>query len=217
MRTHKDHRLMLRFAPLAVLGMLAFAASGSTASAADKPVVVIETSLGNFTVELEPERAPKTVENFLKYVDKGYYDGTVFHRVIERFMIQGGGMTSDLMEKKADTPVKNESPVYNKNALSNVRGTIAMARTSDPDSATSQFFINLYDTNKRLDDASAPNQPPAGYTAFGRVIEGMDVVDKIAKVETGEGVITDGAGHKSRAGDVPITAVVIKSIKRKAK
>lgn len=210
-----NRRRVLSLAPIAALGL--FALAGSAARAADKPVVVIETSLGSFSVELEPERAPKTVENFLKYVDKGFYDGTVFHRVIERFMIQGGGMTSELKEKKTEAPIKNESIVYNAKAMSNVRGTIAMARTSDPDSATSQFFINLYDTNKRLDDASAPGQPPAGYTAFGRVVDGMDVVDKIAKVEVAEGVITDENGRKGRAGDVPTMPVMIKSIKRKGK
>jgi cyclophilin family peptidyl-prolyl cis-trans isomerase len=200
--------------PLAGLAVIAMAFG---ATAADKPVVVIETSMGSFSVELEPEKAPKTVANFLSYVDKEYYNGTVFHRVIPTFMIQGGGMSSDHKEKKTDKPVKNESIVFNKNAMSNTRGTIAMARTGDPNSATSQFFINLFDRNKFLDDASAPGQPPAGYTAFGKVIEGMDVVDKIAKVETGEGLMTDSEGRRAPAEDVPTKAVIIKSIKRKAK
>lgn len=186
------------FAGLALVGMLAMSAS---ASAADKPVVIISTSMGDITVELEPEKAPKTVENFLKYVDKDFYAGTVFHRVIPSFMIQGGGMTADMKEKDTDAPVKNESPIFNKNAMSNLRGTIAMARTSDPNSATSQFFINLFDKNKGLD-----TYDNAGYTAFGTVIGGMDVVDKIAQVET---------ASKGPHDDVPVKPIVITGIKRK--
>ncbi len=188
-------------ASLAVMGMLAL--STTKAAAADKPSVVIETSLGNVTVQLEPEKAPKTVENFLKYVDKAFYNGTIFHRVIPTFMIQGGGFTEDMKEKKTDDPVKNESLAFNKNGMSNVRGTIAMARTNDPNSATSQFFINLFDRNKNLD-----TYDNAGYTAFGTVTEGMDVVDKIAKVET---------ETRGPHDDVPKKTVLIKSIKRKAK
>ena len=210
----QGRRMMLKLAGLTFAGLWAATLS---ASAADKPVVVIETSMGNISVELEPDKAPKTVANFLKYVDKDFYNGTVFHRVIAGFMIQGGGMTADLKEKKTDKPVENESMVYNKKGMSNVRGTIAMARTGDPHSATSQFFINLYDRNTFLDKAAGADGVPHGYTAFGRVIEGMDVVDKIAKVETGEGVMTDDSGRKAPAGDVPTTAVVIKSIKRKTK
>ena len=203
---------------LAIAGFAGLsAAAPAHAQKADKPVVVVETSMGNFSIELEPDRAPKTVANFLKYVDEGYYDGTVFHRVMPTFMIQGGGFTEDLKEKKTHAPIANESLVYNKKGISNARGTVAMARTSDPNSATSQFFVNLFDRNKFLDDAAAPGEPPAGYAAFGRVVEGMDVVDKIAKVETGEGVLTDENGRKGPAGDVPTKAVVIKSIKRKGK
>ncbi len=198
---------MLKFAGLAAIFALTFGATG--ASAADKPVVIIETSMGNITIELEADKAPKTVANFLKYVDKQYYDGTVFHRVIPTFMIQGGGMTADLKEKKSDKPVVNESPVFNKKGMSNLRGTIAMARTGDPNSATSQFFINLFDANKKLDDYAQ-----AGYTAFGQVIDGMDVVDKIAKVETGEKMLTSPDGGKQPAEDVPLKSVLIKSIKR---
>lgn len=186
---------------LALFGTLATGTPG--AIAADKPVVVIETSMGNITVELEPEKAPKTVANFLKYVDKGFYDNTIFHRVIPTFMVQGGGMTEDMREKPTDEPVRNESLAANKNGMSNLRGTIAMARTNDPDSATSQFFINLFDKNKFLDTAG-----DAGYTAFGTVTGGMDVVDKIAKVET---------ASKGPHDDVPVKTVVIKSVKRKAK
>ena len=148
--------------------------------------------------------------NYLSYVDKKFYDGTIFHRVIgpsaEKpggFMIQGGGMTADMTEKKTDEPIRNESLAFNKNGMSNVRGTIAMARTGDPHSATSQFFINLNDQNKFLDQAQR-----AGYTAFGTVTSGMDIVDKIAAVPT---------GRKADQDDVPIKTVTIKSIKRKAK
>lgn len=197
-------RTMLSFAKLTGLALIGMHFAGTTcAMAADKPSVVIETTEGNITVQLEPEKAPKTVENFLRYVDKGFYENTVFHRVIPSFMIQGGGMTEDMKEKPTEAPVANESPVFNKNAMSNVRGTIAMARTSDPNSATSQFFINLFDRNKNLD-----TYDNAGYTAFGTVTEGMDVVDKIAKTET---------ATKGRHDDVPVKPIVIKSIKRKGK
>lgn len=212
---------MRTFAKLASVGLIAMLGLGtSRTTAADKPVVIIETSMGNITVELEPERTPKTVANFLKYVDKDFYNGTVFHRVMgpgpanpDGFMIQGGGMPADLKEKKGDKPVVNESLARNSKGISNLRGTIAMARTSDPDSATTQFFINLADRNKFLD---GPPQAPEGYTAFGRVIAGMDVVDKIAKVETGEALLTDEEGRRAQAGDVPVKPVTIKSLKRKA-
>ena len=164
-------------------------------SAADKPKVMLETSMGNITIELDPEKAPKTVENFLGYTSAKYYDGTIFHRVIEDFMIQGGGFTADMIEKPTAPPVKNESG----NGLSNVKGSIAMARTNNPDSATSQFFINT-GNNTRLDTAGG------GYTVFGKVVEGMDVVEKIRKVATE----TKFAGGQALE-DVPKTPVVIKS------
>src|SRR5581483_8994714 len=126
-------------------------------------------SMGSITVELDQQAAPKTVENFLKYVDDGFYDGTIFHRVIPEFMIQGGGMTPDMKEKKTRDPIENESPAKNPKGLSNARGTIAMARTNDPNSATSQFFINHRD-NTTLDRYQG-----AGYAAFGKVVAGMDV------------------------------------------
>lgn len=138
--------------------------------------VLMNTSLGDITIELEADRAPVTVENFLNYIEKGFYDGTIFHRVIPGFMIQGGGMTSSMSEKNTDSPIKNEA----KNGLLNMRGTLAMARTQDKDSATSQFFINLSD-NHFLDHGARD----FGYAVFARVVEGMDVVDKIASVETG--------------------------------
>ena len=163
------------------------------------PIVVLDTTMGEITIELDSEKAPRTVENFLKYVDDKFYDNLIFHRVIPRFMIQGGGFDADMNEKEAGkrAPIRNESG----NGLSNVRGTIAMARTDDPNSATCQFFINHVD-NRRLDDYGG------GYAVFGKVISGMDVVDKIAKVQTGV-----------RAGmrNVPVEAVTIKTARRKAK
>jgi len=136
--------------------------------------VVLETSLGSIKLELDADKAPVTVANFLSYVDDGFYDGTIFHRVIPNFMIQGGGFEPGLKQKKTKAPIKNEAP----NNLSNARGTIAMARTSDLHSATAQFFINVVD-NRDLDDRRSP------YCVFGKVVEGMDVVDKIKAVSTG--------------------------------
>jgi peptidyl-prolyl cis-trans isomerase A (cyclophilin A) len=185
---------MLRFAMLAALAGLVAMASPSPAAAQDKnPVVVMETSMGTIKIELYATKAPITVKNFLKYVEDKHYDGLIFHRVIEDFMIQGGGMTEDLREKQTRDPIKNESD----NNLSNERGTIAMARTKVADSATSQFYINVKD-NKFLDRAKATDG--VGYCVFGRVVDGMDVVDKIRAVKT-------------KAGDVPLQAVVIKSVR----
>jgi len=164
------------------------------------PVVVMKTSLGDIEIELYHDKAPVTVNNFLAYVDSGFYDGTVFHRVINNFMIQGGGMIPGLQEKRTLSPIKNEAG----NGLSNLRGTIAMARTQDVNSATSQFFINVAD-NRYLD---YKNASPAGYgyCVFGRVIKGMDVVDRIKSVAT---------GRRGYYDDVPVRDVVIISIKRK--
>ncbi|OHB47523.1 MAG: hypothetical protein A2Y10_14390 [Planctomycetes bacterium GWF2_41_51] len=157
----------------------------------ESPKVRISTSKGDIVVELNQEKAPVTVANFLKYVDANFYDGTIFHRVIKGFMIQCGGMTADMSQKKTNPPITNES----KNGLKNLRGTLAMARTSDPDSATSQFFINHAD-NDFLDYGVRD----AGYAVFGKVVEGMDVVDAIATVKT-------------RPGDVPVETVLINSIR----
>jgi cyclophilin family peptidyl-prolyl cis-trans isomerase len=157
--------------------------------------VVLETSAGNISIELDAQKAPKTTENFLKYVDEGFYNGTIFHRVIPDFMIQGGGMTADMGEKKTHGPIRNESH----NGLTNTRGTIAMARTGDPHSATAQFFINHKD-NASLDRGD-------GYAVFGKVIDGMDVVDKIAAMRT-----TSKKGH----ADVPVEPVTIKTASRAA-
>lgn len=145
---------------------------------ADNPTVLLETTSGDILIELFPDKAPKTVANFLQYVDEGFYNNTIFHRVIPSFMIQGGGLGARMDEKSTREPVANEAD----NGVKNERGTIAMARTRDPHSATAQFFINLVD-NSFLNH-SAPTLDGWGYCAFGRVTEGMDVVDKIAKVKT---------------------------------
>lgn len=145
----------------------------------NNPEVLLETTAGDILLELYPDKAPKTVENFLKYVDEGFYDNTIFHRVINGFMIQGGGMDARMREKETHEPVQNEAD----NGLKNERGTIAMARTMDPHSASAQFFINHVD-NDFLDHRE-PTPDGWGYAVFGKVIDGMDVVDKIAKVKTG--------------------------------
>jgi peptidyl-prolyl cis-trans isomerase A (cyclophilin A) len=168
-------------------------------SAAESPKVLLHTSQGDITVELNAAKAPKTVDNFLQYVKEGFYDGTVFHRVIPKFMAQGGGWTKDLQRKRAHAPIHNEA----NNGLSNLRGTIAMARTQDPNSAAAEFFINLVD-NKRLDyvaDASSANPASWGYCVFGKVVSGMDTVDKIAAIETG--------AQGPFQSDVPKTPVII--------
>ena len=159
--------------------------------AAHAQKVKFATSAGDIVVELDAEKAPKTVANFLAYVKAGHYNGTVFHRVIPTFMIQGGGMTPDMKEKPTRPPIALES----KNGLSNVRGSIAMARTNDPNSATSQFFISVKD-NAFLDAANS--RDGHGYAVFGKVVSGMDVVDKIRAVPTGP-------------NDVPTQPVIIKS------
>jgi cyclophilin family peptidyl-prolyl cis-trans isomerase len=162
---------------VAVLAAVAPAAGNGAAGAGKPhPKVTLDTTKGKIVIELYPDKAPKTVENFEQYVKAGHYDNTVFHRVIAGFMIQGGGMTADGAEKPTRAPIQNES----KNGVTNARGTIAMARTGDPHSATSQFFINVVD-NTRLDGSSGA----WGYTAFGKVIEGMEVADAIAAVKTG--------------------------------
>jgi cyclophilin family peptidyl-prolyl cis-trans isomerase len=149
------------------------------ALAAAKPQVRITTSYGPVVVELEPELAPVTVANFLRYVQEGFYSDTIFHRVIDGFMVQGGGMLKDMTEKPCHAPIVNEARATFQGGLRNTRGTLAMARTDNPDSATAQFFFNTVD-NPSLDPSSAS----AGYCAFGRVISGMEAVDKIGKVHT---------------------------------
>jgi len=157
------------------------------------PVVVLETSLGRIRIGLYDDKSPVSTENFLKYVRKGHYNGTLFHRVMPNFMIQGGGMTQDMSEKPTDPPIRNEA----RNGIRNSRGTVAMARTNDPNSATAQFFINLKD-NAFLDFGIRG----AGYAVFGDVLEGMDVVDKIAAVQT---------TRRGQHDDVPVTPVLIVS------
>ncbi|MGH8272039.1 MAG: peptidylprolyl isomerase [Gammaproteobacteria bacterium] len=174
------HRKLL----LAALALVLAGASASVLAAAaapptptKAPEVRIVTTEGDIVVQLDPKRAPITVKNFLAYVHSGFYDGTIFHRVIPGFMIQGGGFTTTYEEKETRAPIKDEAA----NGLSNLRGTIAMARQSAADTATAEFFINLVD-NRRL-DYTGPTNP--GYAVFGKVVSGMDVVDKIAKVPTG--------------------------------
>ncbi|WP_435011684.1 peptidylprolyl isomerase [Tundrisphaera lichenicola] len=187
---------MLRTFAFTSLGLLALATT--TLAADDKPVVVMETSAGPVTIELDAKNAPITVANFLKYVDEGYYDNLIFHRVIPGFMVQGGGFDAKMSEKgKQHAPIRNESS----NGLPNTRGTLAMARTNDPDSATSQFFINLIDNDFLNSQGGRP-----GYAVFGKVTDGMNVVDAIAKERT-----TTKGPHS----DVPVKPVYMKSIKRK--
>jgi len=159
-------------------------------------MIRFETSLGDFTIELFEKEAPISAKNFLDYVDSGHFDGTVFHRVIPGFVIQGGGMNADMKQKPTKSPIKNEAD----NGLKNRRGTLSMARTNDPHSATSQFFVNLVD-NAFLD----PGRGGAGYAVFGHVTDGMSVVDEIAKVKT---------GRKGMHDDVPVESVAVKSAKR---
>jgi peptidyl-prolyl cis-trans isomerase A (cyclophilin A)/peptidyl-prolyl cis-trans isomerase B (cyclophilin B) len=170
----RPHRL------LTVTLLLLCSLSAGLAAAAN-PQVEFKTNVGSFVVELYADKAPATVDNFLRYVNDGFYQGTVFHRVIPGFVVQGGGFTKDYQQKPTREPVKNEAG----NGLKNVTATLAMARTSDPHSATSQFFINLKD-NSFLDHR-APNPREYGYTVFGRVVKGMDVVEKIAAIPTGAG------------------------------
>jgi peptidyl-prolyl cis-trans isomerase A (cyclophilin A) len=181
---------------LALTGVLALAASG-TVAAKGNPMVLISTSKGDIKVELYPDKAPETVKNFLAYVNAGYYDGTIFHRVIKGFMIQGGGLTADMKDKREGqrAPIKNEAA----NGLKNDTGTIAMARTAAPDSATSQFFINVAN-NDALNKATGKD----GYAVFGKVVEGMDVVKKIEAAST-----TSKGMHQ----DVPAEVITIKSAK----
>ncbi len=196
---------MSRFAVVIALAVGVSASLSERALSAqgdDKnPVVVFDTSLGPITIQLDLEKAPITAANFLKYVDDGFYDNLIFHRVIPRFMVQGGGFDAKIEEKSQGQKgkIKNESG----NGLTNLRGTIAMARTNDPHSAQNQFFINLVD-NGFLDRT----EDKWGYAVFGKVIDGMDVVDKIAKVPT---------ANQRGMGDVPVDTITIKTARRKAK
>jgi peptidyl-prolyl cis-trans isomerase B (cyclophilin B) len=160
-------------------------------------MITLETNHGPITLELDWKNAPNTAENFLKYAKSGFYDGTIFHRVIQNFMVQGGGFDENMNQKTPHASIKNEA----KNSMQNKRGTIAMARTSDPHSASSQFFINVVDNDFLNFSAETPNG--WGYCVFGKVVDGMDIVDKIRKVPT-----TSSGGHQ----DVPATPVIIEKV-----
>ena len=187
------NRLLLAAFPLTLLCGLAEPA----AAAQNDPRVELDTSMGKIVVQLAPERAPITVQNFLRYVEEGHYNGTIFHRVIAGFMIQGGGFTTAMVEKPTHDPI----PLEARGGLRNDTYTIAMARTSYPHSATSQFYINVADNDFLNADQAQDGQ---GYAVFGRVVSGTDTVDKIAAVKT---------GVKNRMSDVPLEPVVIKSAK----
>ena len=189
----------MRAMVLCLLGVVGLTQIARGENVGEAPRVVLETNHGNIILELYPDKAQQSVGNFLAYVDEGYYSGTIFHRVIDGFMIQGGGFTDDMTQKSTKNGVPNEAD----NGLKNSRGTVAMARTTDPHSATSQFFINTVD-NAPLDHT---DKTPRGwgYTVFGKVVEGMDVVDAIAKAPTG----TVGPFR-----DVPSETVVIVSAQR---
>ena len=178
-----------------ILASAATLFSFSASAGGDNPRVQLQTNMGNITVELDAKAAPNSVANFIKYVEDGTYNGTIFHRVISDFMIQGGGFAPDYNQKKTRAQIKNEA----NNGLKNLRGTVAMARTNDPHSATTQFFINTVDNG--FLDYTAPTMQGWGYAVFGKVVEGMDTVDKIRAVPTGRG--------GPFPSDVPIEKVII--------
>lgn len=178
--------------------LLALFLLGSASSYAENPRVLMKTNLGDITLELYPEKAPKTVENFLRYIDDGFYKNTIFHRVIANFMVQGGGFDTAFKQKPTRAPVDNEA----NNGLKNETGTIAMARTSDPHSATAQFFINV--ANNAFLNFTAPNPSGYGYTVFGKVTDGMDIVHQIGKTPTGSG--------GPFPGDVPKSMIIIQDV-----
>lgn len=188
----------MKFIKTALIIMMLFIAStGMVHAQSNNVVVLMKTSMGDIEIELFKDKAPLTVTNFLMYVDKGFYNGTIFHRVIGNFMIQGGGFTPGLAQKTTSSPIKNEAA----NGISNTMGTVAMARTRDVHSATAQFFINV--ANNKFLDYKSPTAEGFGYCVFGTVIKGMDVVEKIRKVQTGN------SGHFQ---DVPVKDVIINKI-----
>jgi len=189
---------MKTFARILAAGVAAFALMAVHA-ADDKPRVEMKTSMGTMVIELDPAAAPKTVANFIDYVKAGQYEGTVFHRVIKGFMIQGGGMKADLSEKPTKAPIQNEAEMALKAGVKNDRGTIAMARTGNPHSATAQFFIN----HANNDMLNFPSRDGWGYVAFGKVVSGLEVLDKIAEVPT---------AAKPPHANVPTTPVVIEKV-----
>ena len=189
----------MKIKTIVILGALvALVTAGAGMAVAANPKVEMETSKGKMVIELFPDKAPETVKNFLNYVETKYYDGTIFHRVIPKFMIQGGGFTSDMKQKSAGAPIKNEAD----NGLKNDRGTIAMARTGDPHSATAQFFINS--VNNDFLNHKSKTQQGWGYVVFGKVIAGMDIIDAISASKT----VTRG-----RFRDVPAETIEINSAK----
>lgn len=186
--------MIRRYLMISMAAFLPVFFASAAEPAPKRPQVTLETSKGKIVLELFPDKAPLTVENFISYVKSGFYDGTIFHRVIKGFMIQGGGLTQAMDGKPTKPPVQNEAD----NGLKNERSTIAMARTNDPHSATAQFFINL--VNNEFLNHKGKNPQGWGYAVFGKVTEGMDVVDSIAKVQT---------GTKGQFGDVPVEPVMI--------
>ncbi|MBT1073734.1 peptidylprolyl isomerase [Geobacter grbiciae] len=193
-------RIILALTICGLFSVLLIAGNADAAAKAEKaknPVVLMETTLGPVKIELYPDKAPVSVKNFLDYVNSGFYNGTIFHRVIPGFMAQGGGFTADRKQKETKAPIKNEAA----NGLKNDRGTIAMARTMNPDSATAQFFINVANN----DGLNRPNPDGFGYAVFGKVVEGMDVVDKI--------VTTPTQRLNMVFANLPVTPVVITSVK----
>ncbi|MFC1825603.1 peptidylprolyl isomerase [Thermodesulfobacteriota bacterium] len=184
----------MRIGMILVIVLALFIPSGAIGALSDNPQAIMETSKGTIVLELFPDDASETVENFMKYVRSGHYDGTIFHRVIPNFMIQGGGLTPDMKKKTTFLPIKNEAD----NGLKNGRGTVAMARTRDPHSATDQFFINTK-SNSFLDHTMKSTRG-WGYAVFAKVVKGMDVVDAISKVKTAK---------KGMRGDVPVEPVLI--------
>ena len=192
-------RQIYTFIVLALIGSVSLFSQNALAA---NPIVTVETNRGDFIVELYPEKAPKTVANFLEYVKAGFYKDTIFHRVINRFMIQGGGFTVNMEEKDTRAPIVNEAG----NGLLNEVGTLAMARTQDPNSATAQFFINL--ENNQFLNYQSPDPELIGYCVFGRVLKGMEVVREIASTPT---------GFKGPYSDVPKSPIVINQIKLNAK
>ena len=191
----KLRRLSVLLALVVAAGIMMSDQTETQADEGGSPLVTFETTHGSFAIALEPEAAPETVENFLQYVRDGHYDGTIFHRVIPAFMIQGGGYTQRYEQLPTRAPIQNEAP----NAPGNDRGTIAMARTADPHSATAQFFVNVVDND--FLNHRGKNPQGWGYTAFGRVVDGMETVDRIAALQTGPG--------GPFPSDVPQEAVVI--------
>jgi len=192
---NKQQGVVTRLATIVLLACISFSQS---VAAQGNPAAVIHTSMGDIQLELYPDQAPVSVQNFINYANAGFYDGTIFHRVISHFMIQGGGFTPDMQKKATGEAIQNEAA----NGLSNKRGTVAMARTNDPHSATAQFFINVQD-NMNLDYTSKNSSRTWGYAVFGRVTSGLEVVDEIRFVQT---------SSQPPFSDVPVEPVVIESI-----